>query len=130
DEIAKHRTVPWPADDDFKTSILTRPLYGAAVTKFLIAQYDKDLGGDAPSDIPFIEHILPQTLTSEWRRLFPEDAHFEMKDLVGNLLPLSGPMNAALGNRPFSQKRRSYLEDSMFKSSRQFARNAGKWTPK
>jgi hypothetical protein len=39
-------------------------------------------------------------------------------------------MNAALGNRPFAQKKRSYLEDSMFKSSRQFARNVQKWTPK
>jgi hypothetical protein len=130
DEIAKHRTVPWPGHDDFKTAILTRPLYGAAVTKFLIAQHDKDLGGDAPSDIPFIEHILPQTLTPEWRRLFSEEAHLEMKDLLGNLLPLSGPMNAALGNRPFHQKKRSYLEDSMFKSSRQFARDIEKWTPK
>jgi hypothetical protein len=42
------------------------------------------------------------------------------KDRLGNLTPLYGPDNAALGNRPFEEKRGAYAE-SPFRMTKQLA---------
>lgn len=128
--IAGHKTVVWPDNDAFKKAICSRPLYGAGITKFVILQYDKSLGGDDPSDTFYIEHILPSALSSEWKKLFSTEAHSKMKDLLANLLPLSGTMNSSLGNQSFGKKKKRYSHGSMFVSARQFAKSANSWTPK
>lgn len=128
-QIKKHKTVTWPTVEEFKKAIEQRPLYGAGITPYLILEYDRSLKGDQPDTIPWTEHVLPQTSTKYWAKIFTKKQHEEMKDLVANLIPLSEKMNTALSNKSYSDKRNKYLKDSMFKSARVFAERWDNWTP-
>jgi hypothetical protein len=128
-EIRQHKTVVWPSDDAFKEAIRARPLYGSAVTNYLLREYNRSLGGDQPGSIPWIEHVLPETPMKEWFQVFTKEQHKEMKDLLANLIPLSMEMNSSLGNKAYADKRGTYEQDSMFKAARQFALTYTEWTP-
>lgn len=128
-EIRKHKTVVWPNDDTFKEAIRNRPLYGVGITKYLLREYNCSLGGDQPENVPWLEHVLPDNPAKEWLKDFTKEQHQEMKDLLANLIPLSKEMNIGLSNKPYSNKRKTYESDSMFKSTRQFAQTQTVWTP-
>ena len=129
EEIAKHRTVPWPDNNEFHNALVQRNLYGVNVTKYIVLEYDKSLGGDCPRDIPWLEHILPVKPDEGWFDDFSREDHLAMRHRLANLLPLSSEMNRGLSNKVYSLKREKYREDSMFKSSRQFATQIDRWTP-
>jgi uncharacterized protein with ParB-like and HNH nuclease domain len=128
--IMEHKTVQWPKNDELEKAILNRPLYGASITRFVILEYDRSLGGDTPLNVPWIEHVLPEKTNKDWDKCFSKDEHEKMHDLLANLIPLSDKMNASLGNKKYSIKKAKYLEDSMFKIARKFAKEHTEWTPK
>jgi hypothetical protein len=66
---------------------------------------------------------------ASWFKAFTRDEHAAMKDLLGNLLPLSKQMNQSLGNGPYTKKRSAYMADSGFKATREFAKQYRDWTP-
>lgn len=127
--IRKHKTVAWPDNKTFSAAINSRPLYKVKVTPFILREYDLSLGGDIPNTIPWMEHVLPETITKEWLSIFTKDQHQKWKDRLANLIPLSKRMNMSLGNKPYFTKREIYMKDSMFKSARQFAEAHNHWTP-
>jgi uncharacterized protein with ParB-like and HNH nuclease domain len=127
--IRKHKTVVWPTTHEVKACVLQRPLYGSSVTTFVLIEWNKSLGGDQPTARPWVEHVLPDTLSESWKPDFSEDQHKKLKDLLANLLPLSQPMNQGLGNGGYVSKRPVYLEDSMFKGAREFAKEYESWKP-
>jgi hypothetical protein len=127
--IRLHKTVVWPTNEEVQRAIEARPLYGVAVTAFVLLQYDRSLGGDQPSDVPWVEHVLPVSPDPEWFKVFTKEQHSQLKDLLANLLPLSQQMNQSLSNGPFSAKRGRYISDSMFKSARKLAEDNKEWTP-
>jgi uncharacterized protein DUF1524 len=128
-KIREHKTVAWPADDDVRTAIMKRPLYGASITRYLLIEWNRSLGGDQPGIEPWIEHVLPDSPEKEWFSVFSAKQHASMKDLLGNLLPLSREMNQSLGNSLYAAKRPVYCEDSGFKSARKFGEANSDWTP-
>jgi hypothetical protein len=87
------------------------------------------LGGDTPNSVPWIEHVLPTNPRDEWFQTFSPDEHLLYRDRLANLLPLSSEMNIGLSNSPYYNKRRKFLEDSMFKSARKFGELFEDWTP-
>jgi uncharacterized protein with ParB-like and HNH nuclease domain len=127
--IRSHKTVTWPTSKDVQGCILVRPFYGSAVTSFVLKEWNAALGGDLPKDIPWIEHVLPDTLSDPWKESFTPEQHSEMKDRLANLIPLSQPMNQELSNSAYAIKQPKYLEDSMFKATREFAKDYEEWTP-
>lgn len=130
DEIRGHRTVVWPGDNDVRNAVLARPLYGSSITLHVLAELNRSLGGDQPGTPQWVEHVLPENPSDGWFEMFTREQHHEMKDLLGNLLPLSQEMNQALGNGPYNQKREIYRDDSGFKAARKFAEEYAEWTPK
>jgi hypothetical protein len=128
-EISKHKTVVWPNDEEFREAIRHRRLYGVGVTRYLLMEYDASLGGDTPKDIPWIEHVLPETPAKQWWKFFTKEQHHDQKDLFANLIPLSQVMNSSVSNKQYSEKRERYRKDSMFKSARAFADKLAEWTP-
>jgi uncharacterized protein with ParB-like and HNH nuclease domain len=128
-EIKKHKTVYWPTNEDMKNIIRARPLYGAGITKYVLLEHNKSLGGDCPSDMPWIEHILPQTPDPIWFNDFNKEQHEKMNGLLANLIPLSQQMNKEIGNGPYAKKRERYRNDSMYKSARILAERNEVWTP-
>lgn len=128
--IRTHKTVVWPTDDEFKSAIRERALYGSTITPYFLLAYDKSLGGDQPENIPWIEHVLPDKPAKKWFEVFTEEQHANMKDRLANLIPLTEEMNRTISNNPYSEfKREKYLRDSMFKSARDFANRFSEWRP-
>ena len=127
--IRAHKTVVWPTTDEVKACAVTRPLYGSGITNFLLVEWNKGMGGDVPGVIPWIEHVLPDTISDGWKLLFSEKQHEAMKDRLANLLPLSQPMNQGLGNKDYQSKRKIYESDSMYKAAREFAKEFSIWGP-
>jgi Protein of unknown function DUF262/Protein of unknown function (DUF1524) len=128
-EIKKHGTVKWPDDSEFQNAISSRSLYGAAITPFLVSQFDVSLGGDQPVNNSQIEHILPKTMSHAWSKIFSVSEHLELKDVLANLVPISQNMNASLSNNEFQVKAARYKADSMFKSAREVAEQYTFWSP-
>lgn len=126
--IAGKKTVVKPTDAEVTESITKRPIYGSAICRYVLRQLDESLGGDDVSSLPmWIEHVLPQS-AKEWRS-FSATEHARDKDLLANLIPLSIQMNQQLQNSPYDIKRPYYLDDSAFKSAREFAKSHSDWTP-
>lgn len=127
--IKRHKTVVWPDDKEFKKSVKERPLYGSAITPFFLNQYNLSLGGDVPVNKPWIEHVLPDSMSADWKLHFKDDEHAKLKDTLPNLIPLSQKMNQSLGNKAYHIKRNAFSKDSIYKSARNLAEQYKKWTP-
>ncbi len=126
--IQQHKTVVWPNTAEVASCVGNRPLYGSSITKFVLKEWNKHLGGDDPNIDPWIEHVLPADMSEAWKADFSEEQHKSLKDSLANLLPLSQPMNQSLGNGSYSKKRPIYLDDSAFKAAREFAKENENWT--
>jgi hypothetical protein len=127
--IRGYGTVSWPSDAQFVAAIQSRKLYGTGIVNFLVREINLAAGGDVPSDIPWIEHILPRSPSNGWAEKFSNEEHKMYLDTLANLIPLSSKMNQELSNGPYSKKREVIIEDSMFKSARKFAEDNEDWTP-
>jgi len=125
--IKSYKTVPWPSDDEFRAAIMIRKLYGSGIVSYFICEYDRSWGKDCPSDKPEIEHVLPQTLTPDWKKVFSNKEHDAYKDTLANLIPLSAPLNKNVRQKPYAEKRRIYADDSMFATPRELARKYEVW---
>ena len=125
--ISSHRTVTWPSDSDFRSAIEQRALYGASVTRYLLIEYDRSLGGDSPKDVPWIEHVMPQSPDDSWWNTIDREFHKRLVDVLANLIPLSKEMNKDLGNKAYSIKRDRYKRDAMWKSARDFSDRYDTW---
>lgn len=129
EQIRKHKTVAWPVDADVRACVLQRHLYGSSIVPFLLIEWNRSLGGDVPPVKPWVEHVMPDTLSDAWKSDFTDEQHKKLKNLLANLLPLSQPMNQSLGNAGYASKRPVYLEDSIFKGAREFAKENQNWRP-
>lgn len=62
-----------------------------------------------------IEHIIPQTLSEEWRKALGEDVeqHQLYLNRWGNLTLLGGKLNIGASNLPFEQKKAQYRQSKI-----------------
>jgi hypothetical protein len=125
--ISRRTTVDWPNNSEFEVAIRTGNLYSRKVCAFAIREFELSRHGESPEDTFEIEHILPQTSTEEWARLFG-DRYEGVVNTWANLVPLTGRMNPAVGNGPYLAKRVEY-ENSIFASTRELAAQFKDWDP-
>lgn len=97
----------FPTDVEFAEAFKNQPQYGRGVTRFILCRFEQSFEHKEPVDLSAttIEHVLPQTLTEEWKAMLgdePEKLHAKWLDTFGNLT-LTG-YNPELGNIPFSEK--------------------------
>lgn len=102
----------WPSDDEFHAAFVNFRLYIPSRlnrTRLVLNTLERSFGHketpELTTDIT-IEHIMPQTLSDEWKKALGIEAsaiHGRWLDTVGNLT-LSG-YNPSLGNKPFAEKR-------------------------
>ena len=128
-EIQKRSTVPWPDDDRFKEQLKVGNLYSRRIKDHVLFEFELHSGGESPSDKFWVEHVLPQTLTTEWREVFNDEAHNKWKDTFANLIPLTAEMNGKEGQNPYSQKKDAY-KGSIFSSTRNFSEDYKAWDVK
>ena len=122
-------TIEWPNSEQVVDAVVNREIYRSKIRNFLLAEYDRSLGGDVPADVPWVEHILPQSLNESWEKsanapeFFDGELHKKLRHTWGNLVPLSQQMNQALSQSKYEKKRAVILEDSMYKSARLAAKS-------
>ena len=106
----------YPDDAGFKHHFIRFNLYDSQYARFILESIEKSRGHREPADLAGadIEHIMPQTLTHEWRHdLGPEADLIYARWLhtPGNLT-LSA-YNKELANRPFGAKRPHYAQSNI-----------------
>ena len=108
-------TARFPTDDDFERELKTfdrlYDLGGKSRAKYCLSKFEKYMNKeishkDLKNDKISVEHIMPQTLTKEWKEDLGSDwerVHVTYLNTLGNLT-ITG-YNAELGNRIFTEKR-------------------------
>ncbi len=110
----------WPGDAEFHEALTTQNLYHRRIVRFVLTGLEEAHEHKEPVDpsASTIEHVLPQTLSPEWREMLGEDAdsvHEKWLHTLGNLT-LTG-YNSELSNAPFDRKK-ALLSNTHFELSR------------
>lgn len=109
----------WPTDDQLREAMRTRPFYlsgRAQQRKIILERLEESFGHPEPVNLTAadltIEHVLPQTLSEEWRAHLAdlgqdaEEVHESLVHTLGNLTLTA--FNGTLSNNPFQRKRQIY----------------------
>jgi len=112
----------WASDDSLVAAMRSEPFYfygRSSQRRLVLERLEESYGHKEQAQLTTlplsIEHIMPQTLTDEWRTAIlasgdsPDVVHMELKHTIGNLT-LTG-YNSELSNKPFERKQQIY-EDS------------------
>lgn len=129
----------WPTDVQIRQAVRTRNFYfaGRGPQRMLILErLEQSFDHKEPVDLktarPSIEHVMPQTLTDEWRQHLvdhgddPLVVHSQLLHTLGNLT-LSA-YNTELSNRVFDRKQQMY-SSSHFELNKALA-DSPSWTSK
>ena len=115
----------WPIDEEFRDKFLTARLYYASRlprTRLFLTSLERSFDHHEPiqmNDNITIEHLMPQTLSDEWREHLgnnAEQTHLIYLHTIGNLT-YSG-YNSEMGNQSFDHKKK-ILSQSHFEMNKQ-----------
>lgn len=85
----------------------------ARVRRYVLLRLDEELAGTAgvsyQHKIITVEHVLPQSPTREWRRLFDDRQRAQWTHRLANLVLLNRSKNAQAQNYDFDEKKRRYF---------------------
>ncbi len=118
----------WGSDAEVRRAVREQPFYwqGTAAQRSLVLRWLEETYGSNEKVDPAtltVEHVLPQTPTTEWRRMFATDLvegesleqqYDAVLHTLGNLT-LTG-YNPSLGNKPFEFKRQRLAATSLLMS--------------
>jgi hypothetical protein len=98
----------FPTDAEFANAFMNEAQYGRGTTNFILCRLEKSFNHKETVDLSkvTIEHLLPQTLTQEWKDQLGAEAeivHSNLVNTLGNLTLTS--YNSELSNLPFSEKK-------------------------
>jgi hypothetical protein len=104
----------WPRDDEFKQAWLRYNMYSVPRRcKLILDALEMSYGHKEPAvlDSATIEHVMPQTLTEEWRNMLAADGGdpdkvYLLIDTIGNLTITA--YNPELSNLGFPEKKKIY----------------------
>ncbi|WP_024750139.1 DUF262 domain-containing protein [Crocosphaera subtropica] len=120
----------WPTDEEFKQGIINHNIYSqktAGRTQFILERLEKSQGKETVdfSNLT-VEHIMPQTLSNQWKKTLGEKNAKNYKTwlhTLGNLTLTA--YNPELSNKPYFDKQK-YLIDSNLYLNRYF-RDINDW---
>ncbi|HEY9706711.1 MAG TPA: DUF262 domain-containing protein, partial [Oculatellaceae cyanobacterium] len=122
----------WPDDDEFRRSIIENTVkIDRSRVKLLLGSLAEPLTKfQVKTDDLTLEHIMPQTLTDEWRTLLganADEVHKRWLNTLGNLTLTPSSYNSEMSNNRFSDKL-SYLRTSALTLDNQYFKNVETWT--
>ena len=117
-ELSRDRLY-WPSDDQIRQVVRTQPFFHIGrwhQRKQILEQLERSFGhaevvNFEEADLQ-IEHIMPQTLSAEWRGHLadlgqePDEVHQELVHTLGNVTLTA--YNGTLSNNPFERKQEIY----------------------
>ncbi|MBN8940644.1 MAG: DUF262 domain-containing protein [Rhizobiales bacterium] len=97
----------FPTNAEFAEAFKSVSQYGRGATRFILCKIEESFAHKEPVNLvsATIEHVLPQTLTSDWISELGDDArsvHSRLLDTFGNLTLTA--YNGELGNLSFAEK--------------------------
>ena len=114
------KTKNWPEDDDFYQSFITQTVYKKSDTarvKLILESLEESSGKKerVKTEELTIDHIMPQTLTSEWKKTLGANYNSIKKKWLHTLgnLTLTG-YNSELSNKTFDEKKKIYQESNVY----------------
>ena len=104
----------WPGDEEFRQAWLHYNVYSVRKRcKLILDALETSYGHKEPAalDAATIEHVMPQTLTQQWRNMLaengdPDKVHVLLVDTIGNLTLTA--YNSELSNLGFQEKKELY----------------------
>jgi hypothetical protein len=115
----------WPKDEEFKEALLRYRAYAQPLDrcKFLLENIEERHGHKEAASFTnaTIEHVMPQTLSEEWRSALgtkAQEIYERWLDVLANLTLTA--YNSELSNLPFSEKRQ-LLAESHFEMNKWIA---------
>ncbi|MBD2504123.1 DUF262 domain-containing protein [Anabaena azotica] len=97
------------------------------LAKYILCKLEADTSHiDVNEDSFSIEHILPESPSSDWRQQFTDSQIEEMVYRLGNLTPLEPHLNRQVGNDIYPIKREAY-QQSVYQITKDIL--AEEWTP-
>ena len=94
-----------PSDQEFRNALLNNNLYGnLSLCRFLLTDIENGDGKEViKAENLTIEHIMPQTMTREWRLHITDEEHEVYLHTLGNL-SVTG-YNSEMSNKTFAEKK-------------------------
>jgi uncharacterized protein with ParB-like and HNH nuclease domain len=134
-------TKNYPSDNRIKREIITLPLYDKrSQTRekivLILESINRHLSTQAKSggytildDSATVEHILPQSPSSDWKKYLGEalEDTYEYLHTIGNLTLVTQEWNSELSNAPFRQKKERLSKHELRLNSEYFSRSIEKW---
>ena len=117
-----------PSDNEFYNSLVNINLYKKlGLCRFIMMEIENGDGKEIlQSDNLTIEHIVPQTLTVDWGKMFSEKDHETYLHTLGNL-SVTG-YNSELSNKSFREKQEIIKRYSKANVLNQDILNKNTWT--
>lgn len=114
----------------FRNDISTRD-HKPLIAKYLLRNIEVKRLTSHPivflKDVATLEHILPQTMNDDWKKIFSDDEHKQFVHRIGNLTLLHGISNSKLQNKNFDEKKELYKSAEDIKITSELSGTA-KWT--
>ena len=114
------KTKIWPKDDDFRQAIIKKIMYKNNDTtrvKLVLESLEESLNKKelVKTENLTIDHIMPQTLTLEWKQALGAKYNSIKKEWLHTLgnLTLTG-YNSELSNKTFDKKKKLYQESNVY----------------
>lgn len=123
------------SDDKFKNDFTDKVLRttqtrNKRILRYILFEIERQVSGnsyDFESGSYNIEHIMPESLNSDWDHIEDRD-HEQFIYRVGNMTILNSSVNRDIGNSSFELKKEKYSE-SEFEITRRISSENTEWTP-
>ena len=123
-----------PNDEVFRTGFKSARIAKSFLARYFLASLERFARGQANCELVpnsevsavNLEHVLPETISDDWKGLNPEIAGAYARR-IGNLVLLSSKKNSELGNQGFDKKKAT-LAASEFVLTKQVG-ETDKWGP-
>jgi uncharacterized protein with ParB-like and HNH nuclease domain len=130
-QVSNYLRSVYVSDDKFLQdfSLLTISTKGQKkkLARYILCKLEVDASRiDVNEDSFSIEHIVPESPSSEWLQNFTDTQIEEMVYRIGNLTPLEPTLNRQIGNESYAIKRSCY-QQSVYKLTQNIL--AEEWTP-
>ena len=112
-----HGAAKMPRNELVRATLLSKDFYNFANSKYFFEKIIFQIYGNEYNvgiENRTIEHIMPQTLTYEWRDYLGgtwPTVHATKVNVLGNLVLIPQRLNTCLGQRSFQKKKKSLIMD-------------------
>lgn len=87
------RTIQVPDNSEIRDMLDTEPVDTRVILRYVLQEFERHYTHknkyDLTPTVATVEHLVPQNLTNDWRKIFTESDHKRLVGQIGNLVALS-----------------------------------------